>query len=419
MQHDIVLCVVYAQDVQQFGKSHVVGVVHHLGDIGLVGTQPFGHIAQRKSRLEVELFLLHQLLEAAHQAVFAPGIRRYVEDGVRDGGFALRFAPFPGVQFAGYADLGFYPPLRLRVGVFNQVFEHRFDGLLLALPIIIEAHQVADVLERNGLPGAQQREKTDAENSHGHIDGQQGGEPQVPVQVALEEENLEHIDQRDARQGDQLDLQHIHGTTFKEEPVDVAERVFSPPAEDDDVKKHVDHLHAEHHAHDDVGPYIITVDEPALVLRKRGKAVGIHISGHSDDFLGAYDTHQKGGNRKHHRRDGNPQELRALVTLLPHQPPDVEEHRRNQRRRHQLIGERKPDVNLGRSMDGRKVAVNHKEEHGRQRHHQIGRKDVCPVRKQALEDGPEQANHERREDQQVVQHFKLLLDYPRIINKLN
>lgn len=44
MGADILLRIVYAQDIEQFRESQLIILVHHLGDIGFIGMQPFRYI---------------------------------------------------------------------------------------------------------------------------------------------------------------------------------------------------------------------------------------------------------------------------------------------------------------------------------------------------------------------------------------
>ena len=44
MGADILLRIVYAQDVQEFRESQLILLVHHLGDISFIGMQPFRYI---------------------------------------------------------------------------------------------------------------------------------------------------------------------------------------------------------------------------------------------------------------------------------------------------------------------------------------------------------------------------------------
>ena len=47
MGADVALRVIDAQDVQQLGEAHFIGLVDHFGYVGLVGMEPFRHVTRQ------------------------------------------------------------------------------------------------------------------------------------------------------------------------------------------------------------------------------------------------------------------------------------------------------------------------------------------------------------------------------------
>ena len=78
---DELLGIVYPEDVQNLREAHVVGLVHHAGDVVLVGVQALCNVSYGEAGLEEELLVNHYVLEAGNKALVFPGLGYGGKDG--------------------------------------------------------------------------------------------------------------------------------------------------------------------------------------------------------------------------------------------------------------------------------------------------------------------------------------------------